>query len=165
MSKIFVITCGKVYEGVADPEMTKEEGKKIASVCRAVPRNPAKIVCGLGRRHLQILELLGTSFTTTQLETNPIAGWPVVVYEIGQGTKIVKMCLLPNGRSIPEKCFKDPCRNSSAAIRLIISLPHNSLICTETQFLKLIGVGEPREKSVYEIITEKKAIQSIRIIA
>lgn len=130
------------FEG-ADPAMTPEGIKQIMSLKGLLPENPSNVICGTGRRHMQICEILNFTMTRSTLllgdatSMDMIDGQPTIVFADGShGAYDAYTGIADMAPAIPD---------------FLKSLPNQAVLCTGRPFAKALGIKNAKSGSVIDI--------------
>lgn len=126
MKRVFIVTHGSKYPG-ADPKMTPEGFEQIRALVNHLPEHPSEVICGTGRRHLNVAEALGLNNTCY----NALVGRPESLESDGTVT-------LACGQIIRRELY-DKRGMKEALLALLASLPDNAVICAGRPVLNDLG--------------------------
>jgi hypothetical protein len=144
---IYVVTHGEKFSG-PNPGLTPKGIAEIAALRSSLPNNPTVIVCGVGRRHLDVakaLDLVPTRYTN-------IAGDP----DSGKKGPDGKMqVVLADGTQVPSNiAYTSIEDNTPAAQALVKSLPDGAVICAGRPFMIMLGNKDAQSAQVYKMTIE-----------
>lgn len=142
MKTIFVVTHGDKFSG-KNPGMTRNGAKQVRALRPLLPNNPPVVVCGTGRRHINVaraLKLQPTRFT-------PAVGGPDSL-EIVNGEKVI---LLADGTAIRPDQYTGLDDMALALTEIIFSLPDGSVICAGRPSIIMLGEANAKSSAVYKI--------------
>lgn len=145
MKRVFVVTHGAKMPG-SDPGLTEKGFEEVAALRSFLPEKAAKVVCGTGRRHLDVARALGfVPSLFTPLAGVPDSGIPDP-NNPGQIT-IVLAC----GERVPGAYYSGEKDAERSIVDLLRLLPNNSVICSGRPFLLNLGEQDIASGAVYEI--------------
>lgn len=132
MKKMYIVTHGAKEDG-SNPAMTEEGFKQIASLRPQLPCSET-IVCGTGKRHLDVARALG--FTPTRYTA--VVGGPE---SLNSERKIV----LSDGTIVESAIYTTEPDSHKAIIALLSELPNDTIICAGRPLM--IGLDKKDAKS------------------
>ena len=152
---VYVVTHGAKFSG-ANPGMTAEGFYQVAKLRNLLPGEINAVVCGTGRRHMDVAEALGLEPTRyTSAVGGPDSG------ECSTGGKgAVDVVRLPgnkgypDGTLVPYASYTTLVDTAPAMQAVICGLPHNSVVCAGRPSMIMLDMDESVSKSaaVYKVV-------------
>lgn len=141
MKEIFIVTHGKKFPG-PDPGMTEEGFAEVARLRSLLPAEVADVVCGTGRRHLDVAKALGLEPTRyTSAVGGPDSGEATV--KAGP----VDVVRLPCGTLVPYDKYTTLIDGARAMEAVVAGLPDNSVVCAGRPSMIMLTMTEEASKS------------------
>jgi hypothetical protein len=150
MKIIYVVTHGKKFSG-PNPGMTEEGFAEVAKLRSLLPAELADVVCGTGKRHLDVAKALGLEFTrVTSAVGGPDSG------EASVKGGLVDIVRLPCGTTVPYSAYTTLLDGASAMVAVVTGLPENSVVCAGRPSMIMLGMPESVSKSaaVYRVCVQ-----------
>jgi len=150
MKTVYVVTHGDKFFG-PNPGMTGRRYNEIKKLCFLIPSKPSLVVCGTGRRHIDVataLMLLIDRYTCLAGDSDSL--------EIIDDKKVI---ILADGTQLDPKCYTSLEDNAPGAKTLIVSLPDNSVVCGGRPLMIMLGFREAKSASVYRVLCEEGQIK------
>lgn len=136
MKNIFVVTHGKKFSG-PNPGMTEEGMEQVRGLRVLLPETITEVVCGTGRRHLDVAKTLGLTPTRyTSAVGGPDSG------ESSTGKGPVDVVILPCGTAVPYAIYTTLIDGAGAIKDVVASLPDNSVVCAGRPSMIMLGMEE-----------------------
>lgn len=147
MKNIYIVTHGKKFPG-ANPGMTEEGFAEVSKLRSLLPAEVTDVVCGTGRRHLDVAKALGLEPTRyTSAVGGPDSG------EASVKGGLVDIVRLPCGTAVPYSAYTTLTDGVEGMRGVLRGLYHNSVVCAGRPSMIMIGMAEADSKSaaVYRI--------------
>ena len=151
---VYVVTHGAKFSG-ANPGMTAEGFYQVAKLRSLLPAEINAVVCGTGRRHLDVAEALGLYPTRY---TSAVGGPDSGECLTGNGTvDVVRLpgnSGVPEGTLVPYAIYTTLIDTALAMQAVICGLPHNSVVCAGRPSMIMLDMDESASKSaaVYKVV-------------
>jgi len=146
MATIYVVTHGNTEEG-PDPRHTPEGLKRIMEL--PIPSGVSRVVCGTGRRFLEILD-------AKLPHMDPSV--PVQYYAAVGGSEAFDgpTVILPDGRRINKTAYMSVSINGVELWRWLCLLPDRTLLCSGDPLITGLGFNNALRGQIYELDTVTK---------
>ena len=140
--QVFIVTHGDKHKG-PNPGMTPEGFLQVAALRNLIPEHPARVVCGTGKRHLDVAKALSLDPD----HVTPAVGGPESLEKINDRP----MVLLADGTAFPREIYKTE-DLGPAMEQVLRQLPSRSVICAGRPSMIALGHGMTDETAaVYKI--------------
>lgn len=153
MKRIFFVTHGDKYPG-ANPGMTETGFEQIKALRQFFPSQPTHVVCGTGRRHLDVA--LALNLTPNRYSS---------IFGDGDSMEKVEginMVILPDGTKLPMEAHTT-LDDLSLAMKYVMSqLPDNTVVCAGRGLMIMIGADGALSAAVYLVEVTRSSIISIK---
>lgn len=150
---VYVVTHGAKFSG-ANPGMTAEGFDQVAKLRSLLPAEINVVVCGTGRRHLDVAKALGLYPTRY---TSAVGGPDSGECMAGNGTvDVVRLpgsSDVPDGTLVPYAIYTTLIDTAPVMKAVICGLPHNSVVCAGRPSMIMLDMDESKSKSaaVYKV--------------
>lgn len=153
--KIFVVTHGEKEDG-SNPSMTKVGFEQVAALRSLLPKTVALVVCGTGRRHMDVaraLELAPDRYTA-------LVGAP-------DSLNSERNIVLADGTVIDFNKYTTISDNRNAMPALISGLPDGAVICAGRPCVKGLGKKDAKSGAVYRVDVDENdtIVEIVEVIA
>lgn len=153
---VIVVTHGDKYS-CPNPGMTPEGFAQVAALRNLLPLSPPAVVCGTGKRHLDVAKALAL----TPTRYTAAVGGPDSL-EIIAGKKFV---LLADGTLVPHDGTYTTLADETQAIRQVIAdLPDNAIVCAGRPSMIMLGNKEAKSAAVHAVYVEDGQITGFRVL-
>ncbi len=150
--EIFVVTHGRKHGG-ANPGMTEKGFEEVSSLRNLLPLPIACVVSGTGQRHLDVAEALGlTPNRYTAIVGGPESG-EAIDSDVVNWVRLSDAKLVP-GKLVPYEQYTTLEDSALAAQALVVSLPHNSVVCAGRPSMIMFGLVDAKSAAVYRILVQ-----------
>jgi len=149
---IYVVTHPREWETQPDPSLTAEgeETAGKAAAAKLLPRQPAQVICGTGRRYFQTAKIFGL----TPTHFSPLCGVPDASVYVPGSSKIVRFAdgdtrcridqwLIPNTRPF------------------LNTLEHNTVLIAGRTFMLGLGFRGAHRGMIFKIVFETDEVSKI----
>ncbi|MEK9180618.1 MAG: hypothetical protein AAB871_00075 [Patescibacteria group bacterium] len=154
----FIVTHGAKQRG-SNPLMLLEDLQKITALRGLLPETPPAVICGTGRRHLDVAEALGLKPTNY----TGVAGDPesLEIIEIGDGTGKREVVRLACGTLIPLAICSTPEDMSPAVIAKVVSCADQTVWCSGRPTMIALGLSNAKSATIYQVFYARDKLQAI----
>ena len=150
-TEIYVVTHGDKFGG-ANPGMTQKGYDEVKNLRFLIPGKPSLVVCGTGRRHIDVAKVLGLiidRYTCLAGDSDSL--------EIINNEKVI---VLADGKRLEPKLYTSLEDNAPGTKAMVASLPHNSIICGGRPTMIMLGFSKiAKSASVYKVTCEEGQIK------
>lgn len=158
MKSVYVVTHGNKFSG-ANPGMTAEGFDQVRKLCNLLPVEVTDIVCGTGKRHLDVAKALGLDPTRyTSAVGGPDSGEATVK---GGPVDVVR---LPCDTLVPYSLYTTLADGAAGMQAVLAGLRNKSVVCAGRPSMIMLGMDEADSKSaaVYRVAIEGHCIVAIQ---
>ena len=150
---VYFVTHGNKNPG-PNPSMTDDGVEQVRKLRPQIPARPALVVCGTGRRHLDVRHALGLENAPTMW--TPLVGGPESL-EIISGQRMV---MLANGEPpIPRARYMDLSFYGESALLIILNeVPDGTVICSGRPAVDTLTVKHAKSAAVYQVTFEDESL-------
>lgn len=153
MKTIYVVTHGS-KSGGANPPMNETGFDENRALRARLPKNPPEVVCGTGRRHLDVATALGLEPT----RYSGLVGSPDSLETVEGGKKMI---ILADGTAVDPNSYTTLADGASALAAIINHLSDEAVVCAGRPSMIMLGVKDAKSAAVYCITCEDGQIISI----
>lgn len=153
MTEIYIAAHGDKFNG-PNPGMTEKGFEQIKALRHLIPKNPSLVICGTGRRHLDVAKALNLNpdrYTSW-------AGDPDSMEIIIGGTKII---ILADGALLEPNKYTSLIDNAPTAKIQVAGLPDKSVVCSGRPLMIMLGRIDARSAAVYKVTCKDGCITEI----
>jgi hypothetical protein len=155
LNTIFIVTHGEKFPG-KNPEMTEDGFKQVAALRPLLPEVISAVVCGTGKRHLDVAVALSLEPTRYTLNV----GGPESLEKIDG-----KLCVvLADGTAVPRDLYTGTDDGKAAMASVVLSLSDGAVICAGRPSMILLGVNDAKGAAVYAVEVKDGKIVAIHEI-
>lgn len=123
--------------------MTPKGFEQVATLRPLLPDNPPAVICGTGRRHIDVAGALGlepTRYTAAVGDPDSL--------EVVNGRKVV---ILAAGAVVQYDRYTTLADVAIACKKVIANLPDKAVVCAGRQALIMLGYTEAKSAAVYKV--------------
>ncbi|MCK5641491.1 MAG: hypothetical protein KAJ19_11865, partial [Gammaproteobacteria bacterium] len=153
---VLIVTHGDKYSG-ANPGMTPTGFNEIKALRHLIPSNPSAVICGTGKRHLDVATALRLLTPTRYSAT---VGGPDSL-EVVNGERVV---LLADGTQVAYYAYSTLQDEETAIKQVIIDLPDNAVICAGRPSMIMLGHKDAKSAAVHKVFVEDGRITGFQVI-
>jgi len=156
LKEIYVVTHGDKEIG-PNPGMTEKGKRDVAKLKQNLPENPSDIICGTGKRHIDVAEALGL----TPRNWTAVVGGP----ESLQKVKDEYVIMLANGEVLEQKAYTTLADTAPSTKAKIINATDQTVVCAGRPCMIMLGVADAKSAAVYKITVAEGEIKDIEEIS
>ena len=129
---------------------------EVRSLRNLLPKQPSAIVCGTGKRHIDVAMALGLTST----RYTAAVGGPDSL-EVIQGEKVI---LLADGTQVAYNAYTTLPDEEIAIRQVIANLPNNAVVCAGRPSMIMLGHKDAKSAAVHEVFVENGQITGFQVV-